>query len=84
MNRRPETPLTSRRLCALLALASRPGTSAEGEAARRHAERVAARDELVVVESRSGEFVVMDEFQADLLRALERIASGRTHGEIDR
>jgi hypothetical protein len=80
---RPVTPLTSRRLGALLALASRPGTPAEGAAARRHAERLAARNELLVVQARSGELVVMDELQADLLRALERIAAGRAREEID-
>lgn len=65
------------RLSKLVALANRPGTPAEGAAARAHAQRVAARDGLALVETTSGELVATDAFHADLLRRLGEIAEGR-------
>jgi hypothetical protein len=59
----------------LIALANRPGTAAEGAAARDRAERIASRLGLAIVETWDGDLLVVDEFHADLMRALLEIAN---------
>ncbi len=61
-------------LTKLVALANRPGTPAEGEAARRHADRLAGLEGLSVVRSSDGEtLIVLDHFHADLHAELTRL-----------
>jgi hypothetical protein len=62
------------KLSKLVALANRPGYESEGAAARAAAEKIAAEHGLELVETRSGELIVVDEFHADLLRGLLEIA----------
>lgn len=69
------------RLGRLVALANRPGTSAEGATARAHAERLARREGSEIFESSRGELIVVDEFHADLLHRLEEIA-GESCGAV--
>jgi hypothetical protein len=64
------------KLSRLVALANRPGTEAEGAAARAQAERLAAKHGLEIVELRDGTLMVVDEFHGDLLRRLLHIANG--------
>lgn len=67
----------------LLALASRPGTEAEGRLARERADRIAAALGLVVYEDAAGELSLVDPWKAELLAALDRIASGAlARGEL--
>lgn len=74
------------RLERLLALANRPGTGAEGDAARAAAARRAPQEGVRLVELGNGTLIAaepLDEMRADLMRALHRAAGDDTRGELD-
>lgn len=71
------------RLAKLLALANRGGTPEEAALALRRAEELAEREGLRVMRTSDGALVAVDEWTADLLEALGRIADPPERREIE-